>query len=141
MESLQGSCRGLQFKVSDASNGQDFHVGLTGIPGCPQDPQQEAKLRESCEYSSISFSACILRGALCVFESGSQKGNFGAVKAGDVVEITLTGEDAPKIQYRKNKQLLYTSTKETPSQLCAKVIAHTQPSLVEELQWILESAS
>ena len=66
---------------------------------------------------------------------------FGAVKAGDVVEIRLTDEDAPKIQFLINKQLLYTSTEETPSRLCAKVIAYYQTPLVEELQWVFESAS
>ena len=119
-----------------------FGLGLTGTTGFPQDPLQEAKLRESCDISSISHAARIDSGGeFYVYEGGKKKGKFGEVKAGDTIEVRLSAEPMPKIQYRISGKLVYTSTKETPLQLCAKMCACHQCPLVEGLQWIFESAS
>ena len=117
-------------------------IGLVSVDcACPQHPQQ-GLLRDSVELKSISYAALICEDSFYVYESGKQIGKSGTVKAGDVIELRLTWEELPKIEYRVNGTLQHTSSEGPPKQarLFGKVCAARQSPLVEDLQWILESA-
>ena len=146
IDSLQSSRRGLRCKVSDLAGNYNcrhfFMIGLMNVEAaCPQHPQQ-GLLRNSVDDKSISYAANIALGSFQVVESGESMGHFGTVQAGDVVEIRLTREDVPKIEYCVNGRPRHTSSEVPPKQarLFVKVCACLQTPLVEDLQWILESA-
>ena len=147
IESLQSFRRGLRCRLSDASGssyGHQFMIGLVSTEAaCPQHPQQ-ALLRNSVEFQSISYAACHQWHWLSfnVYESGKRIGEFGTVRAGDVIELRLTREDLPKVEYCVNGTPRHTSSEGPPKQarIFGKVCAARQSPLVEDLQWILESA-
>ena len=142
IESLHSLRRGLRCKLSDAPRsccGQSFMIGFMCAASCPK----QAALKDNLRHRPITYAAFISRGSFSASAGGKSIGQCGGLKAGDTLEIRLTTEDLPRIEYCVNGETRFTTTKGTLVQvpLFAKVYAFCQCPLVEDLQWIFESAS
>ena len=81
-------------------------------------------------YNTIDFAIYQEGVYLYVYESGSNKGIFGSVDAGDVFRIERIGN---QIQYKKNGETFYTSTQTSTGSLLGDISIRNSGSKIKNL--------